>query len=187
MRKRITVFITFLLFIVSTNAQGVSDRTAFCLKGKVKRIVFSDGSAVAFNEKGTVISIKNEEGEYGKNIKRTTAGLISSVNFGTTGANWIFSYQGGKLNKMLKNNTYWRESTTFSGFSQGLPWDISMNCVGEIEMTKINASLQYGDFDHYGNWTWCRRLGTATVMDARTGDKYNTDYEEELTRTIYYY
>lgn len=186
MRKIIALFATLCVFAVSANAQGVSDRTAFCLKGKVKRVVFSDGSAVAFNEKGTVISIKNEEGEYGNNIKRTSTGLISSVNFGSMGK-WSFSYQGNKLNKMLKDNADWKESTTFSSFNQGLPWEISMNCVGEIEMTKINASLQYGNHDHYGNWTWCRQLGTATVMDARTGDKYNTDYEEELTRTIYYY
>lgn len=187
MIRILSILLCLTLLSSNIKAQQLTDRQALCLKGQVKRVTYSDGNSIAFNQKGKVISVKNKKGKYAKKIVHNKQGLISVALFDDQYYRWEFKYQNGKLTSIDMNYLYWDESYTYSDFAQGLPWLIKYESSGEGITSTVKAKVQYGDQDSHGNWCWRRMVGDMVETNESEETRRTLDYDESITRQIFYW
>lgn len=168
-------------------AQQPTDRQALCLKGQVKRVTYSDGNSIAFNQQGKVISVKNKEGKYAKKIIYNKQGQVNVALFDDYYYRWEFKYKNGRLTTIYMNYLYWDESYTYGDFAQGLPWIIKYESAGEGGVSTVSAKVQYGEHDSHGNWCWRRMVGNMKTIDESDETSNIEDYDESITRQIFYW
>lgn len=185
--KRILFIFVCLITVTSLFAQQLTDRQALCLKGPVKRVTYSDGNSIAFNQQGKVISVKNKEGKYAKKIIYNKQGQVNVALFDDHYYRWEFKYKNGRLTTIYMNYLFWAESYTYSDFSQGLPWIIKYESAGEGGVSTISAKVQYGEHDSHGNWCWRRMTGQMNTIDDSDDSISIEDYDESTTRQIFYW
>ena len=171
-----------------------SDLRAYGLKGKVKRVVYSDKNAVAFNEKGQIFSIKSNEGTYGE-IEHDQQGRIKHVTF-TPKEYWQlmgFDYEydvKGNMTKFSQSGGEFFFSFEYGNFKDGLPYCENCEWGSEGFFGGHVADFEYTLFDDHGNWTVRIAKGTQANGE-ETGDEPiyedNKPYSNRLERTIYYY
>lgn len=186
MKKTIALFVMLMTFSFVVNAQKITDRHALGLKGLVKRATYSDGNSIAFDKQGKVISVKNKDGKYAKKIYHNQQGLVSLAQF-EDGSKFVFKYKNGKVSSIGMHYLYWTEAYVYSNFTEGLPWTIKYKAAGEAVTSTVTAKVQYGNHDSHGNWCWRRLIGDMNTVDERDGSSYTEDFDESITRQIFYW
>lgn len=91
------------------------------------------------------------------------------------------------MSEQIKKCPICDESYTYGDFAQGLPWIIKYESAGEGVVSTVAARVQYGEHDSHGNWCWRRMVGNMKTIDERDDTTNTEDYDESITRQIFYW